>query len=92
MRRFIYILTALFLAAPIGAEAENGRRMAVVELSTIYMRQKPDYESALETQALFCASALMNAFAFSVISKFICLSCSYLNALIKSSIVLSASV
>ena len=52
MRRFIYILTALFLAAPIGAEAENGRRMAVVELSTIYMRQKPDYESALETQEL----------------------------------------
>jgi len=31
---------------------EDGRRMAVVELSTIYMRQKPDYESALETQEL----------------------------------------
>lgn len=28
------------------------RRMAVVELSSIYMRQQPDYESALETQEL----------------------------------------
>lgn len=28
------------------------RRMAVVELSSIYMRQEPDYESALETQEL----------------------------------------
>ena len=58
MRRFIYILAALVLA---GAEIEaretrewqeNDRRMAVVELSTIYMRQMPDYESALETQEL----------------------------------------
>lgn len=32
--------------------AEQERRMAVVELSTIYMRQAPDYESALETQEL----------------------------------------
>ena len=31
---------------------QAGRRMAVVELSTVYMRQKPDYESALETQEL----------------------------------------
>ncbi|MBR2063186.1 MAG: C40 family peptidase [Bacteroidales bacterium] len=52
MRRFIYILTTLFLAAQVGAEAENGKRMAVVELSAIYMRQMPDYESALETQEL----------------------------------------
>ena len=28
------------------------RRIAVVELSSIYMRQEPDYESALETQEL----------------------------------------
>ncbi len=28
------------------------KRMAVVELSTSYLRQKPDYESALETQEL----------------------------------------
>lgn len=36
-------------------DEENGktcRRMAVVELSSIYMRQEPDYESALETQEL----------------------------------------
>ena len=32
--------------------AELEKRMAVVELSTIYMRQQPDYESALETQEL----------------------------------------
>ena len=32
--------------------AEQEKRMAVVELSTIYMRQAPDYESALETQEL----------------------------------------
>lgn len=31
---------------------EQERRMAVVETSTCYMRQKPDYESALETQEL----------------------------------------
>ena len=33
-------------------EEEQEKRMAVVELSTIYMRQSPDYESALETQEL----------------------------------------
>lgn len=32
--------------------AEPEKRMAVVELSSIYMRQAPDYESALETQEL----------------------------------------
>ncbi len=31
---------------------DEGKRLAVVELSTSYMRQKPDYESALETQEL----------------------------------------
>ena len=34
------------------AMSKDDRRMAVVELSTIYMRIKPDYESALETQEL----------------------------------------
>lgn len=34
------------------AKSKDDRRMAVVELSTIYMRIKPDYESALETQEL----------------------------------------
>ena len=32
--------------------AKAEKRMAVVNLSTIYMRQQPDYESALETQEL----------------------------------------
>lgn len=35
-----------------GAEDKNGERWAVVELSAIYMRTSPDYESALETQEL----------------------------------------
>ena len=42
-------------AGEILLEQENvkaEKRMAVVNLSTIYMRQKPDYESALETQEL----------------------------------------
>jgi len=34
------------------AKAQEQKRMAVVELSTSYMRLKPDYESALETQEL----------------------------------------
>ncbi len=34
------------------AKSKEDKRMAVVELSTIYMRIKPDYESALETQEL----------------------------------------
>lgn len=54
------ILSAVIAAFAVGlaAEAQEKRmaelekRMAVVELSTIYMRQKPDYESALETQEL----------------------------------------
>ncbi len=35
----------------LAAEAQQ-KRMAVVELSTSYLRQKPDYESPLETQEL----------------------------------------
>lgn len=54
------ILSAVIAAFAVGlvAEAQEKRmaelekRMAVVELSTIYMRQQPDYESALETQEL----------------------------------------
>ena len=45
------IMAAMILStAAFGAEPE--KRMAVVELSSIYMRQAPDYESALETQEL----------------------------------------
>ena len=54
------ILSAVIAAFAVGLAAEaqekntaeQGKRMAVVELSTIYMRQAPDYESALETQEL----------------------------------------
>ena len=58
MKKIACLFAALMLTAVIKAETpdekENreGRRMAVVELSTIYMRIKPDYESALETQEL----------------------------------------
>lgn len=44
----IALFTALLAISMTGQE----KRMAVVELSTIYMRQQPDYESALETQEL----------------------------------------
>ena len=54
------ILSAVIAAFAVGLAAEaqekntaeQEKRMAVVELSTIYMRQAPDYESALETQEL----------------------------------------
>lgn len=54
------ILSAVIAAFAVGlvAEAQEKntaeleKRMAVVELSSIYMRQQPDYESALETQEL----------------------------------------
>lgn len=56
MKHTIY---ALLIASMIsfGADAQDktpakGKRMAVVDLSSIYMRQLPDYESALETQEL----------------------------------------
>lgn len=54
MKRLIIILTALSLAAnSIFAQNETTeKRWAVVELSTIYMRLHPDYESAVETQEL----------------------------------------
>lgn len=49
MRRLI--LTLLAAASILSATAQE-KRMAVVGLSSIYMRQQPDYESALETQEL----------------------------------------
>lgn len=54
MKRLTIISAALLIAAnAIFAQTEsNGKRWAVVELSTIYMRLQPDYESALETQEL----------------------------------------
>ena len=50
MRRFISAV--IFAALMAGNIQGQEKRMAVVELSTIYMRQAPDYESALETQEL----------------------------------------
>ena len=54
MKRLIIILAALSLAAnSVFAQNETTeKRWAVVELSTIYMRLQPDYESAVETQEL----------------------------------------
>lgn len=49
MKKFVITLTALLLAVAMYAEQ---KRWAVVELSTIYMRLMPDYESPLETQEL----------------------------------------
>ena len=47
--RILAFALAIILSIPaLGQE----KRWAVVELSTIYMRQQPDYESALETQEL----------------------------------------
>ena len=57
IKRILSTIIAAF-AVGLAAEAqekntaEQEKRMAVVELSTIYMRQAPDYESALETQEL----------------------------------------
>lgn len=54
--RFITLVKALVmtlvLILPGTIHAKNHKKMAVVDLSTIYMRQKPDYESPLETQEL----------------------------------------
>lgn len=51
MKNIVTILLFSTMAFAWKAEAQE-RRMAVVDLSTIYMRQQPDYESALETQEL----------------------------------------
>lgn len=47
--RILAFALALILSIP---ALSQEKRWAVVELSTIYMRQQPDYESALETQEL----------------------------------------
>ena len=54
MKSIITISAALLLAAnALFAQTEaKEKRWAVVELSTIYMRLQPDYESAVETQEL----------------------------------------
>ncbi len=44
----LFALTSLICLSSFAQE----KRMAVVEFSTSYLRQKPDYESALETQEL----------------------------------------
>ena len=49
MKRLIAFI--IFSSLAIFSHAQH-KRMAVVELSAVYMRQLPDYESALETQEL----------------------------------------
>lgn len=55
MKKITYIIMAIFLTCgPMAVHAQDNqeKRMAVVGLSSIYMRLQPDYESALETQEL----------------------------------------
>ena len=57
MKKFFFTIMMMTAMAVTNAQepvtrAERQKRMAVVELSTSYMRLKPDYESALETQEL----------------------------------------
>ena len=54
MRNMVRNISVVLMAAMlcVTAGAQEGRRWAVVELSSIYMRVAPDYESALETQEL----------------------------------------
>ena len=47
--RILALALAVILSIPTFGQE---KRWAVVELSTVYMRQQPDYESALETQEL----------------------------------------
>ncbi len=47
-----YVVMTLIAAGMAVTGFAQEKRMAVVELSTSYMRLKPDYESALETQEL----------------------------------------
>lgn len=48
----IFAIITLFIISISSYGQDAPRRMAVVETSTCYMRLKPDYESALETQEL----------------------------------------
>lgn len=50
IRLILSTLAAIILASNINAQ--EPKRMAVVQTSTCYMRLQPDYESALETQEL----------------------------------------
>lgn len=53
MKRLLFIFWSLVSVTAFGQEpATEGRRMAVVEFSTSYLRLQPDYESPLETQEL----------------------------------------
>lgn len=55
MKRITYIIMAIFLSCgsmAVHAQENQEKRMAVVGLSSVYMRLQPDYESALETQEL----------------------------------------
>ena len=46
-------VAAILIATALSSAADaQQKRMAVVDLSAIYMRQQPDYESALETQEM----------------------------------------
>ncbi|MBQ5603376.1 MAG: SH3 domain-containing protein, partial [Bacteroidales bacterium] len=49
MKKIAIIIAAAIVA--VSAFAQE-KRWAVVNLSTVYMRAQPDYESALETQEL----------------------------------------
>lgn len=52
MRRTIAAILIAAASAFAPTASAQQKRMAVVDLSAIYMRQQPDYESALETQEL----------------------------------------
>ena len=49
MKKITMIIAAVMIAVSVYAQE---KRWAVVDLSTVYMRAQPDYESALETQEL----------------------------------------
>ncbi len=52
MKKIIGIILLTVAMSVSGQDRETGKKTAVVELSSIYMRTSPDYESALETQEL----------------------------------------
>lgn len=53
MKKLVIILAALLgMVSAKAQQTQHNTRYAVVELSSIYMRIAPDYESALETQEL----------------------------------------
>ena len=52
MNRHIILCLALIMLGIQISSGQTSKRWAVVELSSVYMRIAPDYESALETQEL----------------------------------------